>query len=197
MPLAAPGESSYGGEMTSVTPDSNDVRVLGLALDQAGDVLEHVHEGRLGDPTPCSEWDVATLADHLVEGPARFLMMMRGEEPDWSAAPPHITDGWAGAFRSHADDLIHAWHQIQAAGGDAPFPPGMQVAEFAVHTGDLASAIDFPVDQLDAQVAEAALAFLEGALKPEFRGDVFAPERPAPPGATPYAALAAFAGRAA
>jgi uncharacterized protein (TIGR03086 family) len=175
---------------TSTQPEA--LPVLVHALDQAGDVLDHVHAGQLGDPTPCQDWDVAALADHLVEAPAKFHMMMRGEKPDWSAAAPSRTEGWAAAYRVHADDLIHAWHELD---GDPPVPAPWQIAELAVHTWDLAVAVGFPLERLDPEVAEVGLGFMRENMKPEQRGDAFAEEVAAPPDAGPYDALAAFAGR--
>lgn len=175
---------------TSTTTDA--VRVLVHALDQAGDVLDHVHADQLSNPTPCSDWDVAALADHLVQAPANFVTMMRGEKPDWSAPDPHLTEGWAGVYRVHADDLLHAWHELDE---DPPMPAEWQVAELAVHAWDLAVAIGFPLDRLDPEVAEVGLAFMRASLKPEMRGGAFGPEADAPEDGGPYDALAAFAGR--
>lgn len=171
------------------------VRVLGHALDQAGDLLDHVHEESLGAPTPCANWDVAALVDHLVAVPGNFLDSMRGQEVDWSAGPPHLTSGWAAEFRIRADDLIHAWHQAEAGGTTPATPPEWQVAELALHTWDLSRGLGRSTEELDPEVAETGLAFMRGALKPELRGDAFGPEQPAPADAGPYEALAAFAGR--
>lgn len=168
------------------------LRALVHALDQAGDVLDHVHADRLEDPTPCEEWDVGTLADHLVQTPANFLTMMRGEQPDWAAPAPHLTDGWAGVYRVHADDLLHTWHTFE---GEPPVAAEWQVAELAVHAWDLAVAVGFPVDRLDRRAAEVGLEFMRANLTPERRGPAFGAEVEAPADAGPYERLAAFAGR--
>jgi uncharacterized protein (TIGR03086 family) len=175
---------------TSTTTEAQ--RVLIHALDQAGDVLDHVRAEQVAKPTPCGEWDVGALADHLVQAPKNFLVMMSGEQPDWSAPTPHLTEGWAANYRVHADDLIHAWHALK---GDPPVPASWQVAELAVHTWDLAVAIGYPVDRLDTEVAEVGLDFMRDNMTPERRGDAFGPEFEAPADAGPYDALAAFAGR--
>ncbi|UMG91705.1 maleylpyruvate isomerase N-terminal domain-containing protein [Nocardioides sp. TF02-7] len=125
----------------STSTQSETLPVLVRALDQAGDVLDHVHADRLGDPTPCSDWDVGRLADHLVDSPVAFLTMVRGDRPDWDAPPPHVTESWGAAFRVHADDLVHAWHELTE---DPPVPAAMIVSELAIHTWDLATAIGFP-----------------------------------------------------
>lgn len=170
----------------------DDVRVLARALDQAGDVLDQVHENLLDRPTPCADWDVAALADHLVATPGNFLAMARGEQPDWSART-HVTEEWGPAFRVAADDLIHWWHEH---GGETESSADMATAELAAHTWDLATAIGFPVERLHEEVATRALEFLRSGLTPENRGGVFGPEQPVADGAGPYERLAAFAGRA-
>lgn len=180
-----------------MTTAATSVRVLSHALDQAGDVLDHVRADRLTLSTPCADWDVAALADHLVNDVGLFVTAMRGGTPDWAAPAPHLTEGWGPAFRVRADDLIHAWHEVLADPGAEPAQPaGMQCAEIAVHTWDLATALGIPaVSSLDPTVAETALAFLNGALTPDLRGAAFAPEQKAPEGAGAYERLAAFAGR--
>jgi uncharacterized protein (TIGR03086 family) len=168
------------------------IAVLSRALDQTGDLLDHVRADVLDRPTPCTEWDVSTLADHLINDPRQFLLMVRGQQPAWTAPTPHVTDGWAPTFRAAADDLVGAWRDL---GDDPPLPAAMQLAEFAVHDWDLATALGLPLDGLDPEVAELGLEFMQANLAPEMRVGAFGPEQPAPPGAGPYDRIAAFAGR--
>jgi uncharacterized protein (TIGR03086 family) len=169
------------------------VVVLSRALDQAGDVLAAVHADQLTRPTPCGDWDVAQLIDHLVNAPVRFLEMARGEKPDWSAEPRPVTGDWVTGFRSNADDLIHHWHQA-GAGADAG-QVDWQIAEIAVHTWDVARATG-QSPPLVPEVAERGLAFMSSMLTPENRGQAFAPAVQVPDDAPVYDRLAAFAGRA-
>lgn len=171
---------------------ADEVKVLARAIDQAGDVLDHVHADQLSRPTPCGDWDVAALVDHLVATPDRFLTMMRGEQPDWSAAPPHVAESWGPVFRVAGDNLIHAWHELS---GDPAVPADWQTAELAVHTWDVAVAIGYPVDSLDPEVAERGLAFMRDNLTADNRGPVFGEEQPVAADAGAYERLAAFAGR--
>lgn len=179
--MARPGDPTHPGDA---------VRVLGRALDQAGDELDHVHANLLDTPTPCAEWSVATLADHLVAAPADFEVRMHGEQPP--SSPPHVTEAWGVRFRNNADDLIHTWHGVE---GDPPVPAEWQIAEIAVHTWDLARALGRSVEGLDSEVADVGLAFMRAHLTEDQRGPVFGPEQPAPGDAGPYDRLAAFAGR--
>jgi uncharacterized protein (TIGR03083 family) len=175
-------------------PSTPSLTVLSRALDQLGDLLLHVGDADLDRPTSCSDWSLGQLADHVVAGPAKFVTMMRGEQPDWSAAPAHLTDGWASAFRSAADDLMHLAHQSSEGGGGGMDPDWM-TAEFAVHTWDLAQALGRGTRDLDPEVAERGLAFMRANLKPEMRSEAFGPEQPAPADGDVYDTIAAFAGR--
>jgi len=171
---------------------SSPVDVLSRALDQAAQVLGDVRPEHRELPTPCREWTVGRLVDHLVAAPGHFVTMMRGGEPDWAAEPEHLDAGWAEAFRSAAGELARAWQErddAASAGAD------WQTAEFAVHTWDLARGIERPTGDLDPEVARRGLAFMRANLTADNRGAAFGPEREAPAGATAYDQLAAFAGR--
>jgi len=173
------------------------VVLLARALDQAGDALDQVHPDDLGRPTPCTEWDVAALADHLVATPVDMLTMLQGGTPDWGAPPPHLRSGWGPAFRNHADDLIHRWHErVNEDPAADRTQAQMACAELAVHTWDLHTALGLSTDRLDPAVAEAGLAFMQANLTAEARGGAFGPEQPARDGAGAYERLAAYAGRA-
>jgi uncharacterized protein (TIGR03086 family) len=74
-----------------------------------------------------------------------------------------------------------------------------QIAEFAVHSWDLARATGQGV-QFPAEACEAALLWARTALRPQFRGDeasgmAFGPEVQVPDDAAAQDRLAAFFGR--
>ncbi len=165
--------------------------VLARGLDQAEALLGSVEGADLDAPTPCHDWTTAELVDHLVAAPRKFAQMVRGEEVDWSAPTPHVGDDRATVFRGAADQLMEAW---EGAGG-APTGPDWQSAEIAVHTYDLATALGRPTADLDAEVAERGLVYMQANLTADNRGEVFRPEQPAPDGADAYQRIAAFAGR--
>ena len=168
------------------------IAVLNRALDQAGDVLADVRRDDLDKPTPCADWNVRRLVEHLLAGPPRFVAMIKGEQTDWSSDPELPKEGWASTFRSEADDLIHVWHQV---GDDAdPAKVDFQTAEFAVHTWDLVRATG-QQRTLDTEVAERGLALLSVSLTDENRGDVFGAPVDIDDDAPVYDRLAAFAGR--
>lgn len=176
--------------MDSTTAAS--LRTLSRALDQAGDVMAQVRPEQLSASTPCVDWDVSVLLGHLLADARNFTMTLHGEHPDLAAAPEPVGESWTVDFRSAADDLLHAWHERAA---ENPGPgPDWHTAEFAVHTWDLATAIGVPAAQLDDEVADRALAFMQANLTPERRGSAFGPEQD-PTGVGIYDRLVAFAGR--
>ena len=129
-----------------MTPDA-DPAVLRRGLDQLAGLLDDVPGGALGDPTPCPQWSVQDLVDHIVAAPSRFARMACGEEVDWSATPSAGREP-AAQFRSHAEDLLRAVGGDAAPGG--PVTVDWQCAELAVHTWDLATALGRPTADLDA-----------------------------------------------
>jgi uncharacterized protein (TIGR03086 family) len=189
-------------------PTAGPVDLLTRALDQLGALVAAVDPALADLPTPCRSWDVGTLVNHVIFDLDQFSAAARGERVSWDRAVPAVDGDWAAAFRAGAERLTAAW---RAAGdpdrvvrlpiGEVPlsFVVYQQVAEFAVHAWDLATATRQPVT-LDPEIAEAALAWARTALRPEFRGSedtgkAFGPEQPAPAGAPPYDRLAAFFGR--
>src|SRR5439155_1307939 len=131
-----------------MTPD-DDPAVLRRGLDQLAALLDDLPGGALGDPTPCEQWSVQDLVDHVVAAPSRFARMVRGEEVDWSATPSAGRQP-AAQFRSNAEDLLRAVADEAAPGVALDW----QCAELAVHTWDLATAIGRSTGDLDAEVAD-------------------------------------------
>ncbi|MCD9152840.1 TIGR03086 family metal-binding protein [Aeromicrobium duanguangcaii] len=163
--------------------------VIARGLEQAEALLSDVPEAAWDAPTPCTDWTVRELIDHLVNLPAQFTTMALGESVDWTAPTPRHDDS-AEAFNAHAKQLL-------AALGAHPesVPEGMLAGELSVHSWDLASAVGGDSSGFDPEIAETGYAFMSVALTDEQRGQAFGPRRPAPDGANAYERLAAFAGR--
>ena len=167
--------------------------MLRRALDQLAGLLDALPAGALGDRTPCEDWTVEDLVDHIVAASANFARMVRGESIDWSVPTPSAGSDPAAAFRSHGEDLLQAWREQDSPGG----APGIdwQCAELAVHTWDLAAALGWSTGTLDPQPAERGLAFMRANLAEDNRSPAFGPEQRVPEGADAYQRVAAFAGR--
>lgn len=162
--------------------------IVTRGLDQLGDLLRAVTPDDVGRLTPCSEWTVADLSDHIVNSVAGMATMARGGQPDWSNATHH--DDPVAALEREGHALVEA---LDA--GNGSFPAGMAAAELAVHTYDLAAALGRSTVDLDPEIAEAGHTFMTSSLTDDMRGDAFGPEQPAPATADAYQRVAAFAGR--
>ncbi len=159
---------------------------LATAIDQTAEVIAAVREDQLGDPTPCTDWDVGQLVAHLAVGAGHLLEQARGGQPDWSAVPDRVDDA-AGTFRANGAALLA---HLRDTDGNADW----QLAELSVHTWDLVTATGQAPD-LDPVPAERGHAFMAASLKPEMRAGVFGPEQTPPDGADAHTRIAAFAGR--
>ncbi len=158
---------------------------LTTAVFQLESLISSVSTDDEDTPTPCSEWVVRDLVDHVLHTTGGLTQMVQGAEVDWSAPVVHHDDSLA-EFRRRGADLL-------AAAADDQL--GLPAAELAVHTWDLATALGQATDDLDPAVAEIGHAFMLENLGPEQRVGAFEPEQPAPEGANAYERLAAFAGR--
>ena len=158
---------------------------LTIAVFQLESLISSISADDEDSSTPCSEWVVRDLVDHVIHSTGGLTQMVQGQEVDWSAPVVHHDDSLA-EFRRRGADLL------DAAGDDQL---GLPAAELAVHTWDLATALGQGTDDLDPAVAEVGHAFMVENLGPDQRVGAFEPERQAPEGANAYERLAAFAGR--
>lgn len=161
-----------------------------IALDQVRRALAAIAAEDLERATPCRDWTVHDLADHLTHVTGQFAIMAAGDDIDWSAPTPREADHVA-VFDRHVDALMHVLGGSEAQA----FPVSMACGEYAVHTWDLMTALGESTDGLDPAVAEAGEEFMRANLGPDQRGGAFDPERPAPQDANAYERLAAFGGR--
>ncbi|MGZ4690882.1 MAG: TIGR03086 family metal-binding protein [Acidimicrobiia bacterium] len=167
-------------------PGDDPRTVLARAVGTAGIVLGQVTTDRLGDPTPCEDFDVRLLANHLVEVLRRVAMVGRGDDPH---AFPEPVDGpdpdydalWLlavleveAAWRDDGmlERTVHLpWTSLPGADALA-----MYTNEVTVHTWDLATALGrHPV--WDPQVLDVAYAAIRQGLPAEGRAEEFAAVR--------------------
>jgi uncharacterized protein (TIGR03086 family) len=117
---------------------------------------------KLDAETPCDDWDVRTLLDHILETQRYFLGSARGEDaPPPSPTPPAtLSDdpmadfeavrrdmldayGEPGAIEktglalgvAFSDVLVHAWDLARATGQYATMPDGLAAAAYEMVHG--------------------------------------------------------------
>jgi uncharacterized protein (TIGR03086 family) len=180
---------------------------LAVILPTIIDIVDRIEPDQLGDPTPCANFDVQGVLDHMIGLGSTFVPALLGESVDGHGDIPPTPDGQvpADAFRSVMTSLLAAVGSPGAMDRmiDAPFGtvPGSVFARFVafdglIHGWDLATSTGQEYSLPDEVVADVS-AFAREALSPDMRdGDTFAAETTAPAGAGTLAELVAFSGRA-
>lgn len=171
-------------------------------LDELGPVLGAVVAGitedQLDAPTPCAEFTVRGVLEHMVGGATTFAAAFRGVEPTEADSSDVLA-----AFGPALSGLVEAIHAPGALERTvhAPFGelPAESFARFVVldglvHGWDLAVATGQAYDPPDTLVADAA-TFAQATIEPMRDGDTFAAAMAPAPSATPIERLAAFTGR--
>ena len=153
---------------------------------------------QLDNPTPCDDFTVRGVLEHMIGGATAFAAAYRGEAP----TEPDLSDP-LGGFGAVLGDLVAA---ITAPGAldrtvAAPFGevPGETFARFVVldglvHGWDMATATGQAYEPPDELVA-AADAFARQALDPLRDGQTFADATEPAADASPIERLAAYTGR--
>lgn len=159
-------------------------------------------------PTPCSQWDVHALLNHLLGGLALGQALLGGTTPTVQMGPGELPDvdlvgdDPSKAYRVAVESLL------AAAGGDAlerahqtPLGemPGAVLGGFItmdvlVHGWDLANATG-QATELDDDLAEEVLAFAQQTITDDSRAPRIGPEVPATADASATERLVAFMGR--
>lgn len=172
------------------------------AADQLAAIADGVAEDQFGNPTPCPDWPVGTVLDHVLVLADAFTdgayKKPRDDAPEPAARPPA---DWRELLRSRLDGLVEAWRDPAAWAGEATvggvtLPAELTAAvvadELVVHGWDLATATGQPYVADPALVA-AALGFAEKFAGMD--GGPFGAPVPVPAGAPALDRLLGLAGR--
>jgi uncharacterized protein (TIGR03086 family) len=137
------------------------VELYRQATARAVEVAEGIEPAQLDRPTPCREWTVQDLLDHMVGGTEYLLAAMDGRDPK----PPSGTV--AGDYRRGVDAVLAGLAQPGALEMTCmsplgfEWPMGQAVAgtfmDALVHTWDLARATGQD-ETMDPGLAEACIA---------------------------------------
>jgi uncharacterized protein (TIGR03086 family) len=179
------------------TPPVDEFASAEEALVAVHHVVQTVKDDDLTRPTPCRDWDVQTLADHLVDTLARL-----GTAVGISTSVPNdgsidhrvqqvtrpILAGWRR--RGLTDDVVFSGRTLPA-----PHALGILCLELVVHGWDFAVALHRPFAVADAHAAHV-LGLARQTLNAKSRETAgFDPPVPVPVDASPLDQLVAFTGR--
>lgn len=167
-------------------------------------LVDEIRPDQLDNSTPCRNFTVGGVLDHMLAGGTAFAPLFRGEEAKGAPVPPADGQVPAAAFRRTMDELLLAMKSpgaldriVAAPIGDVPGDVFGRFVAFdgLIHSWDLAvgsgQTVTIPED-----VVAAVDMFARQALAPEMRdGDTFAEATEAPEGASLLEQLVAFSGR--
>jgi uncharacterized protein (TIGR03086 family) len=146
------------------------------ALDETIPLVDAVRPDQLDLPTPCTEWNVRALLNHMVGGNRMFAAVAEGV-PLQQARPAGdvLGDDPAESYRRSAEALKAAWHEPGRIEGTYELPfgklPGkvalvLRLTETVTHGWDLAKATG-QTPQYDDDLVQAAAQFSEQNLSRE------------------------------
>jgi len=176
------------------------------AADAAARTVAHVDPSQFGRQTPCTEWDVRTLLNHLIVWTSYSLEARANGESvgqdvidrDFAAAP-----GFAADYRAQLDRALAAWADPAKWAGSldvmgSPTPAAdvaaLNTSEMVLHGWDLAAATG-QAYTVSEPAAAAALRAVEAnaELFRQYQG--FAEPVEVPEGASTLDRLLAESGR--
>ncbi|MGW7076721.1 TIGR03086 family metal-binding protein [Streptomyces sp. NPDC054866] len=123
--------------------------LLKAATTHAVPVVRAIPEERLDAPTPCAEYDVKALVNHLLQVIVQFQALAAKQDSDFSGSPDYVAEGpdWRDRFADEAGKLVAAWAAPGADEGTtgAMSMPAktvgcMALLDLTVHAWDLARA---------------------------------------------------------
>lgn len=177
---------------------------LTVILDRVGDLVDEIETDDLTAPTPCDDFTVHDVLDHMMVLGTGFAHLFRGEQPKDEPAPPVYGRVPAAEFRRAMDELLDGVtsegameRSLETPIGEMPGETFARVVAFdgLVHGWDLAAATGQPY-RIDDDIVRDVAEFARSALSEELRQNgMFGPATTAPADATPIEELAAFSGR--
>jgi uncharacterized protein (TIGR03086 family) len=175
--------------------------LLDATARRAVPVVRGVRDDQLGDPTPCAEYTVRDLLNHLLHVVIGFQALAARQEADFTTTPDYLSGDWRGRFEDETARLVEAWAVPGADEGvtgtmhlPARTVGSMVLLDLTVHIWDLARATgqDFTPDEASGPALEA----LVEKMGPTGRQrKVFAEPVPVPDGVSAFETLLAATGR--
>ncbi|MER5883359.1 TIGR03086 family metal-binding protein [Streptomyces sp. NPDC001941] len=177
--------------------------LLDRAATRAVAVVDGIGDEQLGLPTPCAEYDVRALVDHLTQVVVNFQALAAKGTTDFSATPAYVREDadWRALFAAETGKLCAAWAAPGAEEGTtgqmglpARTVAAMVLGDVVVHAWDLARATgqDFAVDP---EVVQGLSGEVEQMAPMARKTGVFGEPFPLPDGASGFDRVLATTGR--
>ena len=162
-----------------------DAAMYGRALERTREVVAGTRADQLEDPTPCSDWNVHALLNHLIGGCLSVAAGAKGETEQMSEGIDRVQGDHLAAYDRAAQAALEAFKEEGALEKKFTMPwgetPGaaalsLALADATVHGWDLAQATGQKMD-IDDDIAEAIYGSTSAMMQPKGdypRGDSFA-----------------------
>ncbi|MFI7601286.1 TIGR03086 family metal-binding protein [Actinoplanes sp. NPDC049681] len=178
------------------------VEILGqfqLATDAFAKLAAGVRPDQLALKTPCPEWSVRDLIDHVVKGNLMFTRVITGAEPpavDVGADPDAAVLASSKALYEAASAEGVLTQIFKTPMGERPGGRliAIRINELSLHGWDLAQATGQGFELPDPVIA-TCFQVLQAILPEDRTSTPYDAEQPAGPDASPTQRLIAFAGR--
>ncbi|MGL5824597.1 MAG: TIGR03086 family metal-binding protein [Nocardioides sp.] len=173
------------------------------SFDAVGALIDRIRPDQWSGPTPCADWTVHRLVDHLTGMNRIFSALPAGQSPPPRPAAGHVEPDPVAAYRTSAAALVSAFSVPGVLDREYGGPMGsatgaerlrIRLYDLLAHGWDLAQATGQPAELPD-DVAEESLAFARTQLDDRARPGRFGPARTVPDHAPTIDQLAAFLGR--
>jgi uncharacterized protein (TIGR03086 family) len=180
------------------------------AVRSAETIVKGIAADQMDDPTPCTEWDVRTLLNHVVGTLWLHEALLDHKTPRYPMGPGQTpADDVVGAdpvaaYQAGAEAALAAMRRPGALTTVHPTPLGdmpgdvlgsSTALDVYVHAWDLARATGQDGAVFDPELAEHLLGFARQAVSDESRGALIGPAVGAPADAPALDQLVAFFGR--
>jgi len=177
-------------------------------LGETGRVVDGIEPSQLDNPSPCTEWTVRDVLNHVTGGATMFAVCVRDgsmsdEQLGAVMAGDNLGSDYKGAFHAASTAALDAFDEPGAAEkmvtlpfGTMPAGVAINIAIFdvATHTWDLARGTGQTM-QLDPEVLAAAYGLAQGMIAGMRENGVVGPEVVVPADAPMADRLAGLTGR--
>ena len=186
----------------------DNIELMKQVIANTDKVVKGTDPSQLGLPSPCTEWTVRDVINHITGGSTIFAVCVEeGSVPDdllgKLMSGDNLGSDYVGAWEAASSRAVAAFEatgaldkMVKLPFGEMPAGIALNIAVFDVltHAADIASATNQTIE--DTALVETALEVGHQMISPDLRvPGVFDPEQPAPEGATPTVRLLALAGR--
>ncbi|MHB8512245.1 MAG: TIGR03086 family metal-binding protein [Actinomycetota bacterium] len=185
------------------------IEAFQAAQDRLAELIANVKPSQYEDKTPCHEFTVKSLLNHIIGGQFLFSEVAKGNTVDVSGPTPDFAgNDPLGAFKTASQAALAAWSDPALSTRTLHFPFGdlnamqgfgISLMEMNVHGWDLAKATGqdatIPEPAATMMLAGMKQGFNDGARGPIGSGAPFGPEVTVPESASNTDKIVAFLGR--